>query len=114
MSKHAFAPHKGVATVVTSTVEQFAKVHVKIAKKGIEAINVAKSDAQVASVFAGPRFKAKDLTVAQPRSQGLASLQIFMGHGSQGCQAQRVCKIHIAGTRKLTRLARPQAPRQNS
>ena len=99
---------------MTGTVKQFAKVHVKVAQKGIETVNVAQSDAQVASVFAGPRFKAKDLTVAQPRSQGLASLQIFMGHGSQGCQAQRVCKIHIAGTRKLTRLPRPQAPCQNS
>ena len=41
VSKHAFAPHKGVATVMTGTVKQLAKIHVKVAQKCIESVNVA-------------------------------------------------------------------------
>ena len=81
---HALAPAERVTAVMAGTVKQLAKIQVKVAQKGIEAVHIAQRNAQVAPVLLGPRLKGKHLAVAQTRAQGLAGLQVLVRHGAQG------------------------------
>ena len=114
MLNHALAPGEGVAAVVAGTIEQLAKVHVEVAQKGLDAVDIAQGNPQVTAVFTRPGFKAKHLAVAQPWPQGLAGLQVFVGHGAQWGQAQLHGEQGIAGTGKLPRRAGAQAGRQHA
>ena len=122
MLQQALAPGKGVAAVVACAIEQLAEIQVEVAQEGAHAVHVRQRNAQVAPVFLGPHFKTEHLAVAQARAQGLAGLQIFMGHGAQGRHAQLHGVQHIAGARKLPRplrragaaVARTQAGHQHA
>ena len=51
---HAFTPDKWIATVMARAIEQLAKVHVKVAQEGIEAIHITERNTQVTPIFFGP------------------------------------------------------------
>jgi hypothetical protein len=105
---HAFAPDEGVAGIVPRAVEQLAEIHVEVAQEGVHAVHVRQGDAQVAPVFLRPLLEAEHLAVAQARAQRLAGLQVLVGHGAHGAQAQLHGEQHVAGAGELPALAGPR------
>ncbi len=90
-----FRPDERVARIVAQAVKQLGKVQVEVGQESVHADDVGQRDAQVAAVFLHPVFEGRLLEIAQPHTQGLVGLQVFMRHGADGRQLKITRQQHI-------------------
>ena len=89
------APGIRVARVVPQPVEELGEIHVEIGQEGIHAHGVGQGHAQVAPVLLHPVLQRGDLEVAQAHALGLVALQVLMGHGAYGHDAEVARQQHV-------------------
>lgn len=89
------APGIRVARVVPQPVEELGEVHVEIGQEGIHAHGVGQGNAQVAPVLLHPVLQRGNLEVAQAHALGLVALQVLVGHGAYGHDAEVARQQHV-------------------
>ena len=95
------APFERIAGVVAHAVEQLAEEEVEVAQEGVHPADVGQRDPEVAAVLARPRVEREHLRVAQPRTDGLARLQVLVRHRAQRRQPHCHREPHVAGADEL-------------
>ena len=110
MGDDFFAPREGVPRVVPDAVKEFAKIKVEVFKEGVDADNVGKSYAQVSAIFLGPRLESLLLERSKVGAESLKCLEVFMGHGSNGNEAEVFGQQHVAGAREFFRVLGREGP----